>query len=351
MSVKYPHNELQDITKLHRRIQTLEARLQEVTLYNHVLLDIAKSLNASLDKHVIASNIISAMVTLIAIDKASVLLYQEHTQTFEVIGVFDSSTLHPELPGDFDFSVAKKVLAQGDIFYATPTSSTADWGWMCSLPLENAQRKIGVINIHAIRQPEISAAQLEFLQTVAEHAASALENAILYNIVERESITDGLTGIYNYRYFQKRLREYISLSQRRQYQNSFGLLIIDVDYFKTFNDKYGHQFGDQVLTTVVQTLAKNLREEDLLARYGGEEFVLLIPGASGKVVQLMSEKVRNLVEQTRIRHPGTAEEVSITVSVGATVWQPTDNPTTIIARADEALYQAKRRGRNQSVLK
>lgn len=351
MSSIHPHTEVENIAQLQSKIKELEARLQEITLYNHVLLDIAKSLNASLDKHVIASNIISAMVTLIAIDKASVLLYQEHTQTFEVIGVFDSSTINPTLPADFDFSVAHKILAQGAIFYEAPSSPNQDWGWVCSLPLEKAQRKIGMMNVHAIRQPEISPAQLEFLQTVAEHAASALENAVLYNIVERESITDGLTGVYNHRYFQKRLREYISLSQRRKYQSSFGLLIIDVDYFKIFNDKYGHQFGDLVLKTVVQTLSKNLREEDLLARYGGEEFVLLIPGASEKIVQLMSEKVRNVVEQTRIARPGTTEEVSVTVSIGATVWHPTDNPASIIARADAALYQAKQMGRNQSVLK
>lgn len=349
MSAMYPYSELDTISQLQNRIQELEAQLQESSLYTRVLLDIAKALNASLDKHVIASNIISAMVTLIAIDKASVLLYHESTLTFEVIGVFDSSTINPSLPAGFDWSTAHKALAQGSIFYEVPVTPTQAWGWVCCLPLANAQRKIGIINVHAIRQPEISTAQLEFLETVSGHAAAALENAVLYNIVERESILDGLTGIYNHRYFQKRLREYISLNQRKKFQNPFGLLIIDVDYFKLFNDRYGHQFGDLVLKTVVQTLNKNLREEDLLARYGGEEFVLLIPGASEKIVHLMSEKVRNVVEQTKIANPETEEEVSVTVSIGATVWQPADNPTSIIARADTALYQAKQMGRNQSV--
>ncbi|MDI6811985.1 MAG: GGDEF domain-containing protein [Desulfitobacteriaceae bacterium] len=351
MSATHSRSEPDTIAQLHTRIQELEAQLQEGALYTHVLLDIAKALNASLNKQVIASNIISAMVSLIAIDKASVLLYQENTQTFEVVGVFDSSTINPRLPVGFDFTTAHKILAQGTIFYEAPHAPSQDWGWVCSLPLENAQHKIGLMNVHAIRQSEISNAQLEFLETVAGHAASALENAALYDLVQRESITDGLTGVYNHRYFQKRLREYVSLGQRKKYQSSFGLLIIDVDYFKLFNDKYGHQFGDLVLKTVVQALSQNLREEDLLARYGGEEFVLLIPGASEKVVHLISEKVRNVVEQTRIANPETKEEVSITVSVGATVWHPADNPSSIITRADAALYQAKRMGRNQSILK
>ncbi|MHB1651140.1 MAG: sensor domain-containing diguanylate cyclase [Desulfitobacteriaceae bacterium] len=339
------------ISSLLTRIQELEAQLQEITLFNHVLLDIAKALNASLDKQVIAANIISAMVTLIAVDKASVLLFDEKEQTFQTIGVFDSSTLTPNLPPNLDLSFPLKVLADGTTFYKPPCDSLErSWGWICCLPLVNAQRKLGTINIHAIRQPEITSAQMEFLETVAGLASSALENAILYNIVQHESITDGLTGVYNHRYFQKRLREYISLSQRRKHQSAFGLLIIDIDYFKVFNDRYGHQFGDLVLKMIVQTLAKNLREEDLLARYGGEEFILLIPNAPEKVVHMMSEKVRNIVEQTKINSPENGEEVSVTVSIGATTWRSSDTPSSIISRVDNALYRAKKMGRNQSIL-
>lgn len=337
------------ISQLRSRISDLELQLQEITLHTHILLDIAKALNASLDKNVIASNIISAMVSLIAVNKASVLLWDENAQSFEAIGVFDSATLNPKLPPYLDLTFAQQVLQSGSVFYQPPQSNTPEWGWLCCMPMQNAQRKIGTINIHAIRQPEITTSQMEFLETVAGHAASALENAILYNIVQRESITDGLTGVYNHRYFQKRLREYISLSQRRK-QNSFGILIIDVDYFKLFNDRYGHQFGDLVLKTVVQTLVRNLREEDLLARYGGEEFVLLVPSATEKVVQVMSEKIRNIVEQTKIHNQETNQKVSITVSIGATIWHPSDTSASVICRADTALYQAKNMGRNQSVI-
>ncbi|KLU60008.1 response regulator PleD [Peptococcaceae bacterium CEB3] len=340
------------IERLQTRISELETQLQEVTLHNHVLLDIARALNASLDPQVIAANIISAISSLIAIDKASVLLYREKSETFRVIGVFDSSTLSPQLPADFDLSFALKVLHSGKPYYLDTDRlrhSLMAWDWICCLPLHNAQRKIGAINIHAIRQTEISSAQRDFLETVAGHAASALENAILYGIVQQESVTDGLTGIYNHRYFQKRLREYVSLSQRRRAQGPFGLLIIDVDYFKPFNDRYGHPFGDLVLKTVVQTLARNLRQEDVLARYGGEEFVLLTPGTNEKAIQLISEKVRKVVEQTKIFNPATGEELSITVSIGATTWHPSDTPASLLSRADQALYQAKQMGRNLSV--
>ncbi|HBW37977.1 sensor domain-containing diguanylate cyclase [Desulfosporosinus sp. BICA1-9] len=343
-----PKNDSIDITELYQRINVLENQLEEIRLQTHVLLDIARALNASLDPKVIATNIISAIVSLISINQASVCLYNEKKQDFEVIGVFDSGTLSPQIPPQLDLSFLFKVLSDGVTYYRSPTGCQ-DWEWICCLPLQNAQHKIGTINIHSLRQTEITPEQMKFLETIAGQATSALENALLYAIVERESITDGLTGVYNHRYFQKRLREHISLCQRRKRSVTFGLLIIDVDNFKQFNDRYGHQFGDTVLQTIVRELQHNLREEDLIARYGGEEFVVLIPEATEKIVLLISEKIREVVEKTTVHYPKTSSEVSVTVSIGVTLWHPSDSPTSVIYRADHALHQAKTTGRNQSV--
>lgn len=338
------------ISQLEERISELESQLDEVRLHNHVLLDIARSLNASLDVQIIAQNIISAIASLIAIDKASVCLYEERKNDFSFIGIFDSSTLQPELPENLDINFLQSVLISGKTHYQSPAKEGLNQQWVCILPLLNSQRRIGTINIHAIRHSEITKEQIEFLETVAGHASAALENALLYALVEKESITDGLTGIYNHRYFKKRLREEISLCQRGKRQTALGLLMIDIDYFKLFNDTYGHQFGDKVLIEVVQSLNYHLREEDLLARYGGEEFVLLIPHASEKIIVSVSEKVRRIVENTRVHHRETDSYVHITVSVGATLWIPPDNAETIVQRADDALYQAKSKGRNQIAL-
>ena len=338
----------EDISILKQRINILESQLEEIRLQTHVLLDIARALNASLDTRVIATNIISAIVSLIGINKASVCLYREKTQDFEVIAVFDSVTLSPQMPSHLDLSFLNKVLSEGVTYYRSPQGLT-DWEWICCLPLQNAQHNIGTINIHSLRQTDITAEQMEFLETVAGHASSALENALLYAIVERESITDGLTGVYNHRYFQKRLSEHISQWQRRKRSVTFGLLLIDVDNFKLFNDRYGHQFGDTVLQTIVRELHNNLREGDLIFRYGGEEFVILIPEATEKIVLLISEKIREVVEKTKIHYPQTNEDVSVTVSIGATLWRPSDSPSSLISRADNALYNAKKTGRNQSV--
>lgn len=345
---QFQQNIPEDVFSLKQRIATLENQLEEIRLQTHVLLDIARALNASLDTRVIAANIISAIVSLIGIDQASVCLYNEKTEEFEVIGVYNSETLSPQIPPNLDLSFLKQVLSKGVTYYHSP-HGLQSWEWICCLPLQNAQHKIGTINIHAIRQPEITAEQMDFLETVAVHASSALENALLYAIVERESITDGLTGVYNHRYFQKRLREHISLCQRRMISVTFGLLIIDLDNFKLFNDRYGHQFGDTILKTIVKELHSNLREGDLIARYGGEEFVILIPEATEKAILLISEKIREVVEKTQLHYPPTNTVVSVTVSIGATLWHPPDSPSSLISRADHALYKAKKTGRNQSV--
>ena len=322
---QYQQSVPEGILSLRKKVVILENQLEEIRLQTHVLLDIARALNASLDTKVIASNIISAIVSLIGIDQASVCLYHDQTQDFEVIGVFNSETLSPQIPPSLDQSFLHKVLSDGVTYYHKP-QGLKDWEWVCCLPLQNAQHKIGTINIQAIRQPEITAEQMDFLETVAGHASSALGNALLYAIVERESITDGLTGVYNHRYFQKRLREHISLCQRRKRSITFGLLIIDVDNFKSFNDCYGHQFGDMVLKTIVKKLENNLREEDLIARYGGEEFVVLVPEATEKVLLLISEKIREVVEKTQVNRPKTDSSVSVTVSIGATLWHSLDSP-------------------------
>ena len=345
---KHEQAVFEDTVSLRQRITLLESQLEEIRLQTHVLLDIARALNASLDTGVIAANIISAMVSLMGIDQASVCLYDENSREFEVIGVFNSETLSPQLPPTLDLSFLNQVLSKGVTYYHAP-QGIQNWEWICCLPLQNAHHKIGTINIHAIRQSEITAEQMEFLETVAGHACSALENALLYAIVERESITDGLTGVYNHRYFQKRLREHISLCQRRKRTITFGLLILDVDNFKQFNDHYGHQFGDIVLQTIVKKLHGNLREGDLIARYGGEEFVILVPEANEKVVLMISEKIRNVVEQTQVICLQTNDTASVTVSIGATLWHPADSPSSLISRADHALYKAKTTGRNQSV--
>ena len=156
--------------------------------------------------------------------------------------------------------------------------------------------------------------------------------------------TDAVTGIGNRPHLEGRLR---ALPAELEYQGGgAGVLFIDIDHFKQFNDTYGHALGDKVLRMVAATLKHNLREMDIIGRWGGEEFVgILYDVTTGEAVQAICEKLRTLVEFSRL---DLAEQsLSVTVSVGATLWQPHDTPESIVRRADALMYRSKQAGGNR----
>lgn len=157
--------------------------------------------------------------------------------------------------------------------------------------------------------------------------------------------TDGLTELYNHRYFQDTLRKQIDSSRR--YEQNFSLIILDIDFFKKFNDKYGHQVGDEVLRTVSKILKKNTRTTDYVCRYGGEEMSIILPQTSKKEALINAQRICDAVAQTPLRISNT-EEVKITISLGVSSFPENgDTPQTLIEYADQALYNAKENGRNQ----
>jgi len=157
--------------------------------------------------------------------------------------------------------------------------------------------------------------------------------------------TDKLTRIYNRRYLEGRLFGIIAQLEH-QADTKAGILFIDIDYFKRFNDDYGHDVGDKALQMVGSTLRNSLRTSDVVGRWGGEEFLAIIGDvASLKELKAISEKVRTLVEASRLDLANAS--LTITISMGATLFTSTDTPESIVRRADRLMYQSKRAGRNQ----
>ena len=159
--------------------------------------------------------------------------------------------------------------------------------------------------------------------------------------------TDPLTGAYNRRMFGELAER--ELSRARRDRTSVSLLALELDRFKRVNDDYGHAAGDEVLASVAALVRKCLRKEDVLARYGGEEFVVLLPGAGHSAAAALAERIRTELEHTRIR--AADHDVRITVSIGVAAERGESAPSlaTILRRADEALYEAKSKGRNRVV--
>jgi diguanylate cyclase (GGDEF)-like protein len=166
--------------------------------------------------------------------------------------------------------------------------------------------------------------------------------------LERLSFLDGLTNIAN----RRRFDEYLQLEWRRAQRSGapFSVALIDIDFFKSFNDTYGHEAGDEILKKVASALAATLnRPADLVARYGGEEFVVVLPGTDAAGAAGLAERLRATVAGLAVPHAKSAAAAQVTISVGvATIVPPRDVAAeTLVEAADQALYRAKREGRNR----
>jgi diguanylate cyclase (GGDEF)-like protein len=174
-------------------------------------------------------------------------------------------------------------------------------------------------------------------------AGSNIENAY-HEEIYRLTTVDGLTQIFNKRYFLETLEREISRAHR--YHRDLSLILFDIDHFKTVNDTFGHLAGDSVLKQMAAVLKQKIRREDIIARYGGEEFAIILPEISGPNGVLFAEKIRKLVEKTPFKFEDT--KIPVTVSVGvATMDESVQDVTAFLHLADRKLYQAKAEGRNR----
>jgi diguanylate cyclase (GGDEF)-like protein len=164
-----------------------------------------------------------------------------------------------------------------------------------------------------------------------------------HNRIITLSYTDALTGIANRRIFLESLSGAISFAQR--HRTPLTLMMADLDDFKSVNDNFGHNAGDRVLRDFATFLVGNSRQEDLIARWGGEEFILMLPGTNGREATIFGERLRHRLEQITLPGPG----IRLTASFGLSTYQPGETITSFIGRADQALYEAKRLGKNQVV--
>ena len=189
-----------------------------------------------------------------------------------------------------------------------------------------------------------SALEANFLQTTKDldEIKDSLKQA------EQHSNTDALTGLANRRSLEAFLRS--AQITAMEAGTPLSILMIDIDHFKSFNDSYGHQVGDQVLRLVGKVLAESVRDCDLAARYGGEELMAILPGAALEACVEAAERIRRRICDARLTRRATGEEISsLTVSIGVAQFRMGETADGMIGRCDKALYQAKRLGRNRTV--
>jgi len=196
--------------------------------------------------------------------------------------------------------------------------------------------------------PELDASELSFKTTFAGQVGLSIANIKLREALRTQSIKDALTGLYNRRYLEEMLEREVRRAARSE--QSLGIIMIDLDHFKSFNDTYGHDAGDTVLRETGAFLTKNIRTEDFVCRLGGEEFVIILPTADLTASRGRAERLRSRMREQTMMHQGKSLGM-VTISVGVAEFpQHGMSPKELMASADAALYEAKRGGRDRVVV-
>lgn len=204
----------------------------------------------------------------------------------------------------------------------------------------------GLLAVSSYKANAFRHTDMELLSNLAQHAALALDNTVHHKQVEEQSRLDSLTGTYNHRYFLQALQE--EIDNARATGQVISLIMLDIDFFKRYNDSFGHQVGDMVLTTLCETIQQNIKKGDFVGRWGGEEFAIVLPRAKGDEAHQVAIRVQETMQNLILDDPEHKQIPMPTVSQGISVFpDEAEEIERFIYLADKRLYKAKERGRNQ----
>jgi len=212
-------------------------------------------------------------------------------------------------------------------------------------PMVAGNHLIGIMAMASYQRSAFAEADLELLQSMANQAALVIDNAYHHEEVERQSRLDSLTQVYNHGNLLAYLEEFTRNAHLNQ--SPLSLIMLDVDLFKQYNDTYGHLVGDQALNQVVAAVRQNTRSSDIVGRWGGEEFVVILPGTHGNQAMQVASRIRQTLRTLSVVTPDGRHVPVPTVSQGIAVFSEAPEAVKLVDLADQRLYIAKERGRDQ----
>jgi diguanylate cyclase (GGDEF)-like protein len=325
-------------SELSSRVGELEA---ERGRFKETLQRYGETLAATHDLNALVGAILDTAVQATRARGGRLLLYDpERGEAIEQARIGTARGSRTDLP----MVVAAGIGLEGEALSAHEPRVIQAPRAMLAVPILREHQLLGLVTTVDPEDGGFGDDDIESLSALAVQAGVAIENARLHRVVERQAVTDALTGLANRRQFYEVLgREY---ERAQRFGTPLSLILLDIDDFKQINDTRGHLAGDAVLHGVATTLAELIREIDMAARYGGEEFAILLPQTGQEGAALLAERLRREIASRPIRF-GPDEIEGITASFGVAAG-PEDSMTQIdlIASADAALYQAKRDGKN-----
>ena len=321
------------------------------------LIYLQKSINL-LSSEEISKVMAEKLPSILAVKYFSFFLFDKDRKTLRLL-----SHNHPELQEGFtlyqsESPIMKDAMTSGRYIFEQGFASSRYFRgrrnplfkhtFFVSIPLMIEDEIIGVLNLNDNKKGFYNVGDLDFSLNVSEFVALSISNALLFEKVEKLSVTDGLTGLDNHQQMQIILKNEVFRCQR--YSSSLSLIMMDIDHFKNVNDTYGHQKGDDILLDFASIMKKFCRSNDVAARYGGEEFVLVLPETKVKGAFYIAERIREEMASRTFQHKG--KDFNVTVSCGIAEFDKSHitSPADLIKIADEALYKAKHEGRNRTIV-
>lgn len=341
----------------NKKIMDMEKLMKQISQVNEFVQSLKGTMKLSEILVIILRNIVKGL----EFDRAIIYVIKENNKTTVEFASGYTINGNYSAPYSCVFDKSKSILARSIIEKKTFIISNAQTNYFCEqvlvdtlnlkefglVPIVVQDTSVGVILIdNYINRKPVDESKLKALSVFANQAGIAIENARIHERIESLAVKDGLTEIYNHRYFQEALRNEINKSVK--YNRPMSLLFLDLDNFKHFNDTNGHLEGDRLLKEVSAIFKSCIRNNDTLARYGGEEFVIILADADKEKTLIVAERIRKSVETFNFVSELNKPLGNITVSIGISIF-PDDakQPEALIDLADKGLYVAKKSGKNK----
>jgi len=350
-----------ELKKLKKELVFLNKERQRLTKELSALRLIISEINSILELDKVLDLIIQKAIQVVGAERGSLMLFDHKTEELYIkssIGLSKKTVSTVRIaPGEgiagWVFKEDKPLLIKEgakDPRFLKFNKTKEELRSIISIPLKIKDQVVGVINVDNKREGNIfNLDDLKLLSVFANETAIAIQNAQLHQEIKQLAITDDLTGLHNFRYLRERLEEEVKRAQR--YERPLALIMADIDYFKNYNDAFGHLEGNRVLKNLANILRVNVREVDIVGRYGGEEFIIILPEAGKEEAQEIAERIRLKVEKYKFinkNNHSDEKKLALTLSLGITsCFQENITPQGLVQKVDQALYQAKGKGRNR----
>jgi len=340
-------------------LEDAQRKLDREILELYTLYNISKTLSTTFEMEKLLNQVVERVSQTLKLHSINVMLVDENSRELYIV----TSMGINEKVKEVRYKVGEGVYGlvaltgQAEIINDLPRHPRFkpiqgfddDASSLICAPFKGKDKVIGIINGYRLGEEKFDEASFELLVTVATQVGMALENVRLFEETKVLSITDGMTSLYNYRYFMEHLNE--EFERAKRYKRSLSVIMVDVDFFKKYNDANGHPKGDELLRKVAEIFKRTARISDTVARYGGEEFVVILPETCGEMAFGMAERLRKEVEANDFEGGKTQPGGRVTISLGVASYpEVTDSCEGIIKCADDALYRAKEEGRNRACM-